>query len=137
MNTNLCLKVLLVALFASGVSASAQTLTVDIENIKQIEGSLLIGVYNNESDFISNKYVQGKLVKVTGKTMSVSFPDLPAGTYAVSLFHDVNDNLKLDKNLFGLPSEPYGISSNPTGISTYQKCTFVFDQNMTIKIKLR
>jgi uncharacterized protein (DUF2141 family) len=37
---------------------------------------------------------------------------LPAGNYAVSAYQDLNGNGKLDKNLVGIPSEPYGFSNN-------------------------
>ena len=40
------------------------------------------------------------------------FTDLPAGVYAVSVFHDENMNQKLDKNFVGVPKEEYGASNN-------------------------
>jgi len=43
----------------------------------------------------------------------VVFADLPAGVYAVSVFHDENMNEKLDKNFMGVPKEGYGASNNP------------------------
>ena len=39
--------------------------------------------------------------------------DLPAGTYAVSLYEDLNGNHKLDHNWIGIPGEPVGASNNP------------------------
>ncbi len=41
------------------------------------------------------------------------FADLPAGVYAVSVFHDENMTQKLDKNFVGVPKEGYGASNNP------------------------
>lgn len=38
--------------------------------------------------------------------------DLPAGRYAVALFHDENGNGKLDTR-FGIPTEGVGFSNNP------------------------
>lgn len=43
-------------------------------------------------------------------SMRIEIPDLPEGTYAVSCFHDVNNNGVLDKNMLGIPTEPYGFS---------------------------
>jgi len=37
---------------------------------------------------------------------------LPQGTYALSVFHDVNANGKLD-TFMGIPKEGYGFSRNP------------------------
>lgn len=52
-------------------------------------------------------------VPVTENATEVCFPVSDAGTYAVSLFHDVNDDAKLDRNFVGLPTEPWGISNDP------------------------
>ena len=38
--------------------------------------------------------------------------ELPPGTYAIGIFHDVNLNNKMDNNFFGIPKEQYGFSNN-------------------------
>ena len=40
---------------------------------------------------------------------------LAPGTYAVTVFEDLNGNHKLDHNLIGIPREPVGASNNPKG----------------------
>lgn len=40
------------------------------------------------------------------------FNDLPEGRYAVSIGHDVNGNKKVDTNVFGIPTEQWGVSNN-------------------------
>jgi uncharacterized protein (DUF2141 family) len=40
-------------------------------------------------------------------------PDLPYGAYAFAVFQDENENNALDKNLFGVPVEPYAFSKIP------------------------
>ena len=40
------------------------------------------------------------------------FEDVPAGPFAVSVFHDENDNGELDSVALGIPSEPYGFSGD-------------------------
>ena len=52
---------------------------------------------------------------------------LPAGDYAVSAFLDENNNMKLDSNLFGLPTELYGFSRNarnPVGPPPFEAAAF-------------
>lgn len=53
-------------------------------------------------------------VPITGATTLCSFEGLAPGTYAVAVMHDENDNQKLDKSLFGVPVEGYGVSNNHT-----------------------
>lgn len=72
-----------------------------------------MAVYATESDFLNTDRVYAKQivpVKQAGN-LEMTFA-LPPGKYAVSCFHDVNGNGKLDTNLVGIPSEPYGFSNN-------------------------
>lgn len=43
---------------------------------------------------------------------SLRFDDIPAGSYAIALFHDENGNGKVDTRL-GIPTEGVGFSNNP------------------------
>ena len=49
---------------------------------------------------------------VANKKAQLVFENLPAGTYAISVFHDENNNQKMDKNFLGIPKEGYGASKN-------------------------
>lgn len=49
------------------------------------------------------------VANIEGGAASFRFPALPAGRYAVVVFHDENDNAVIDHGLFG-PSEPLGFS---------------------------
>ncbi|MEM6450979.1 MAG: DUF2141 domain-containing protein [Cyanobacteria bacterium P01_D01_bin.105] len=45
---------------------------------------------------------------------SVTFESLPLGTYAVSVFHDENEDGEINQGNFGIPLEGFGFSKNPT-----------------------
>jgi uncharacterized protein (DUF2141 family) len=68
------------------------------------------------------------------------FTDLPAGVYAVSVFHDENMNQKLDKNFVGVPKEGYGASNNPKkkmGPPSFEEAKFQLsgtEQSLEIKL---
>jgi uncharacterized protein (DUF2141 family) len=59
--------------------------------------------------------VWAQWVKATPGEQRFVFAGLPAGRFAVAVFHDENDNGELDTNLLGLPKEGYGFSRNATG----------------------
>jgi uncharacterized protein (DUF2141 family) len=40
---------------------------------------------------------------------------VPPGAYAATAFQDVNDNAKMDRGMFGAPSEPWAISRDAKG----------------------
>ena len=46
-----------------------------------------------------------------GQAVAV-FEDVPAGPFAVSVFHDEDDNRELDSVALGIPSEAYGFSAD-------------------------
>lgn len=100
-------------LWFMNISTGAE-LQVSFSNIQHSSGSIYVALYDNEADFLNTDKIRDKkIVTVHAKgSLTVSFPNLPPGTYAISCFHDVNGNGKLDTNLLGIPSEPYGFSNN-------------------------
>lgn len=58
---------------------------------------------------------------------------------AVLVFQDLNGNQQLDKNLFGIPTEPYGVSNNPSlmGPPSYEQARVMVNQSQqTLNITL-
>lgn len=49
----------------------------------------------------------------THASVSVTFESLPLGTYAVSVFHDENEDGEINQGGFGIPLEGFGFSKNP------------------------
>ncbi|MBU3661357.1 MAG: DUF2141 domain-containing protein [Flavobacteriales bacterium] len=95
------------------LESKTQQLTIEIKNIPSSKGNLFIGLYQPKDEFpIFGKQYIGKIVPVSGKTMTYTFKDLPQGEYALAIYHDENKNSKLDKNLLGVPTEYYGFSNN-------------------------
>lgn len=66
---------------------------------------------------------------------------LPAGKpYAVAAFYDTNGNGRLDKNIFGAPTEPYGFSGNLRPLfraPTFREASFTFRTAGEIQITLK
>ncbi|HEU0201625.1 MAG TPA: DUF2141 domain-containing protein [Burkholderiaceae bacterium] len=107
---------LLLALGAAtfGARAAAADLTVEVNGVTSAGGEVAVALFNNADEFPA-KFAHGKRVKAEGKTAVVVFKDLPPGRYAVSAYHDANENKKLDRGLFGIPKEPYGFSQEARG----------------------
>ncbi|HXX68370.1 MAG TPA: DUF2141 domain-containing protein [Polyangiaceae bacterium] len=83
-----------------------------------------------------------KRVPITAGTTQCSFENVSAGTYAISVMHDENDNQKLDKNFFGVPTEGYGVSNNHThamSSPTWEESKFTVEggKNLGLGIGLR
>jgi uncharacterized protein (DUF2141 family) len=84
-----------------------------ISNIKVAKGSLKIQIFDSETTFMNPQMAVLEYsirVQTTG-TLTQKIEGLKDGTYAVTCFHDINNNGKLDTNIIGIPTEPYGFSN--------------------------
>lgn len=130
------------AFFLSSTLCMAQgknNIKVTITNIESNEGTLQVGLYNNSNLFLKETY-KSLTAKAKEGSIEVIFENVPNGIYAISLYHDQDDNKKLNK-LFGMiPTEPYGISNNakePYSAPLWEKAKFsIKNQNITQKISL-
>jgi len=135
--------ILTVILFISGILSSVaqdkHTITLEFEGMKSNKGSLFIALYNSEESFLK-KPSKGIIVKVVDKKTIVTLQGTSGGVYAVSAFHDINDNKKMDTNFLGIPKEPTGVSNNAKGFMgppKYKDAKFKIlkDIKLTINIK--
>jgi uncharacterized protein (DUF2141 family) len=88
-------------------------LTVDIRGLESNEGSVAAALYDSAESFDrrTDAVASQRVIPRDGRA-SWSVADLPAGRYAVAVYHDLNDNGKLDRSSLGPPAEPYGFSND-------------------------
>ena len=89
------------------------TLSVTVRHIfDDAGGDLLIGVYDESGYKMKHGVpVAGRSVHARSSTITVTFENLPPGTYAVKAFQDLNGNGNFDVGVRGI--EPYGFSTDP------------------------
>lgn len=108
--------IILLTVLARFASAQTSTITVVIDGIKDIQGKIQIGLYSKKMDFGNyDKVFVGVAATPLINNITYTFKEIPIGTYAIATWHDTNANKKIDKNLFGIPSEKYGFSLNEYG----------------------
>lgn len=121
------------------LSLNAYDLVLNVTNIQEQKGDLYIAL--EKEKFSSSKdYLASKKITLHAKTLQTTFSNIPDGVYAVSIFHDTNNNGKLDSNFFGVPTEGFGFSNNPKiGFSkpSFEECSFELrnDTNLTIRME--
>ena len=138
------LTVLLVLIFSSNFLLAQEPKTthavrITVTNFENIKGKLQLCLTDKKEDFLKQcEYATA--VTVTNNTISVEIANIKTGVYSISLFHDENNNGVLDtKGFFGIPSEPYGFSNNPSttfGPPSFEECTFLINEDKQISIKL-
>ena len=107
--------------FAGGATADAEstslgTLSVVPVGLENSRGRLLAQLSNAAASFEGEGAAfRSAEVKVVNEQAVVVFENVPHGDYALKLFHDENDNQKLDTNFVGMPKEKFGFSNDAMG----------------------
>ena len=123
-------------------SGETYELKVVVTNVKSHSGLILLGIYNKPDRFLEEggaySYTSHK-AKVVGNQIEIIFKNIPKGSYAISLCHDVNADHKCNLNFLGIPLEPYGFTNvSKIGFSkpSFNDCKFELNQNKTVKVQL-
>jgi uncharacterized protein (DUF2141 family) len=122
---------------------SGSTIIVQLNGIKEPAGQVLLSLFNKEEGFPTQpeKAFRWSRAKVTATSLIISMDGLPPGKYAIAVVQDENMNEVMDRNWFGLPAEPYGISNNATGTfnaPTFDEAKFtVSGKRDTVKIEMQ
>jgi len=115
----------------------AYELKINITNIKNNNGYIYISIYKNPSNFLDRKKAYKNIKLKTKKELSYLI-DLDEGIYAISLFHDENNNNIIDRNFFHFPIEGYGFSTNPFlfGKPTFKDAEFPLKEDLNLYIDM-
>jgi uncharacterized protein (DUF2141 family) len=107
--------------------ASAADLTVTVEGVHHA-GKLILGLYNYPDQWPQGKALYKVSVPATEGNVVYIFKQLPPGHYALTGFHDENDNGKMDYSFIGLPEEGFFFSNDasPTfSTPKFDTCTII------------
>jgi uncharacterized protein (DUF2141 family) len=123
---------------AAGLStAQAADLKVSVQGIKSETGVVYYALFDKAG------FTQKSLAVARSdiKQATALFENLSPGEYAVTIYVDVNENGKLDKNFVGMPQEPYGFSNDAMGTMGppgFEAAAIKLgDENQAITINLR
>lgn len=108
-------------------NAPAASLAVRIEGLREAKGHLMLSVSDSAEAWDGKAAARTRLRRpVSASSETIRFDDLPPGSYAVQVFHDANDNGRMDTNVVGMPVEGYGFSRNPLVMrkATYDEARF-------------
>ncbi|WP_350288097.1 DUF2141 domain-containing protein [uncultured Croceitalea sp.] len=108
---------LLVAVSTNVLNAQDQAMgkiRVTVSEASSDKGNMIIGLYDSEKKWLEKVYM-GMVSEIKDGKCEVLFEKIPYGDYAVSLFHDKNNNKKFDMFLGFMPKEDYGTSNGAKG----------------------
>ncbi|AEE48463.1 DUF2141 domain-containing protein [Haliscomenobacter hydrossis] len=112
-------------------------LEIEISNIQKTKGQVIIDIYSTKATWLKKPDVR-KIIS-TEKDLDVISIDVPFGTYAISIFQDINKNGELERNFIGIPKEPIGFGNNykPFGYPKFESASIQFSSSTQVQnIKL-
>jgi uncharacterized protein (DUF2141 family) len=117
----------------SNYSFSQYSLTVEITEIRNNTGKIMLQVFDEKE-----KIINQQICDIQDKKVTISVNGLKQGKYAVRFYHDENLNQTMETNIVGKPTEGYGFSNNVTGkfsMPPFEKWLFDLNEDKTIVLK--
>lgn len=122
---------------AGGREVSSGQLEVIVSNIQNAKGTLVLAIFNKADYWLDSKSEEPPFKDAAYRVTStdnavVVIENLPVGSYAISIFHDINENKKMDTNFIGFPKEPFAFSApmGKFGPPKYEKASFRVEQGI-------
>jgi uncharacterized protein (DUF2141 family) len=90
------------------------TLEVRVTRVESANGKVGCSLFRTERGFPAkaDRAFRSTWSAIEGSTATCRFESVPAGVYAVSAFHDQNDDGEFARSFIGRPKEPWGVSKN-------------------------
>ncbi len=99
-------------LLLAGASHAAD-LVVRVSGLSAPLGQVGCSLFSSAKGFpMDNSSARVVWLAADAKGVTCRFADVPEGSHAVSIGHDLNGNKRVDTNFVGLPTEQWGVSNN-------------------------
>lgn len=94
---------------ASQVGAAS----IVVKGVKADQGILLVAIYSEKATWLGKQPLVGMNVPAkrdANGDVVIQIPQKLPAKVAVAVIHDINANRDMDRNMLGIPTEPYGFS---------------------------
>ena len=91
--------------------------TVEIRGVEKHEGQIVVRLYDTKKTWLKDAAHETSITldsTATGDVVEIPM-SVPAGDYAVHVYHDLDLNGKMKTNFIGIPKEPTGVSRDAKG----------------------
>lgn len=101
----------------------------EVHNVKPDQGMLMLAAYADAATFNRQPVTATQVRAGSAATQTVQLCGIAGPSVAVTAYQDLNGNGKLDANVFGIPSEPWGASGTPKPMSapTWESAAVTLD----------
>ena len=112
-------------------------INVEINKIVSNKGKVYLALYDSENNFNNRIPLKIQESEIDNGMVNIVFDNLIPGTYAITCYHDANDNKKLDF-ADGRPVEDFGATNNVMnfGPPKFENAKFdLISKDLTFEIK--
>jgi uncharacterized protein (DUF2141 family) len=113
-------------------AAGTASITVTLQGLKSKTGFVFVTLADDPGKFPAGR--RTAIVSAAGPTIVVTFRSLKPSSYAVTAFHDENDNGKFDAGLFG--AEGFAASNGASGAPSFQGSAVRVDGDAKIALSM-
>lgn len=103
--------------FMQAAAFADTEVTVEIKGVESHTGSMVVRLYDSKKSWLKDAAHEAS-VELDGNDTNtvVAIPmTVPAGEYAIHVYHDLDGNGKMKTNFIGIPKEPTGVSNDAKG----------------------
>ena len=99
---------------AHASQSSTPNIRLVISGVRPARGSVKVAIYTAENEFPNPQNASRRFeLAATEATIETSLPF--SGRFAVGVYQDINADGDLNRNRFGIPTEPFAFSNNAKG----------------------
>ncbi len=116
------------------------TLTVRVQGLTSGDGNLRFVLFDSKENFLKHS-VRAEIVEIEDQQGTWTVDELPYGTYAVLVHHDINKSGTMERHWYGKPKEPTGASNDAParfGPPKFKNAKFQLESptlTLTVKVK--
>lgn len=113
------------------------TVKVTIENVLS-DGGTILGSLHTADTFMKGGGILNAGAPAIAGEVTLTFENVEAGTFAIMVMHDANDNKQMDMEANGMPKENYATSGqmDAFGPPSFESSKFeVTDEDQEIRIR--
>ena len=96
------------------IGARAADLVIRVDKVRNDSGQVKVALFDSAAGFLKRPVRVADAPASAGAT-TVVIKDLAPGDYGFAVYHDANGNGAMDRNLVGIPLEPFGFSKDAQG----------------------
>ena len=130
---------------SSDLDSPVAKLVLKLSNLRNRSGQVCISLFASDEGFPSDgskaAYSNCLSLADASQNSELVLENIPFGNYALGLFHDENNDKKLNSGAFGIPLEGFGFSNNPKvriGGPKFNECIFpLIESQQTLSVEIR